>query len=153
MKYEPEVKLEKPEDIQTYLFGGNGVVTLQSPTGKHRTYMFRAPRNTNNFPEGTIFVYVLTSSAIWFYVGMLNYPDKFKLTFNSKYSYSHEIVQGVLYIIKMMNGTIRRPRMALYHCGVCCRCGRRLTSPKSILRGYGAKCGKYVTARQSEEIP
>lgn len=135
-------EMKDPEVIRRYLLGGKGVVTLASPTGKYRTYGFRYPRNKNTFDGGTMFIYAQVSSGKWIYVGMLTPDRDFRLTFNSHYDSDHEISKGALYLVKIMNGVIKDTPMSVYHCGVCSVCGRKLTTPKSILEGIGPKCKK-----------
>lgn len=37
----------------------------------------------------------------------------------------------------------------LYHVGNCCKCGRKLTHPDSIVEGIGPECGKNISKRRS----
>lgn len=141
---ESSYELTEPEDILNYVRGGKGIVTLQSPTGVHRTYAFMLPRHPNEFKDGTMFVYTQTSNNIWMYVGMLNQNNDFRLTCGSHYSYNHPISKGAFYIVKMMTGRIENSPMKLYHAGICSVCGRKLTNPKSIELGIGRKCKKRV---------
>ena len=42
-------------------------------------------------------------------------------------------------------------QMALVHLGVCCRCGRPLTSEKYLLEGIGRRCKKNYEKLMIEE--
>lgn len=130
-------------DIQNYLHGGKGVVTLLSPSGKHHTYSFRYPLEQDKFPEGTMFVYSLMREHVWMYVGMLQSNGRFRRTQFSKFNEDSPIVKGAKFISRMMREDFDHP-MRLYHEGVCSICGRRLTSPKSIRQGIGPKCLRYL---------
>lgn len=130
--------------IRDYVLGGRGVFTLESPTGKSRTYTFRYPSDDlfddDDYYRNAMFVYAKTSNGRWMYVGMyLN--DKFTLTEASRFPNSHPIVKGVRYLLRMMQDEQRAAGpMIVRHEGVCCVCGRKLTSTKSILSGVGPRC-------------
>lgn len=141
---ESSYELDTAENIRTYLLGGKGIVTLESPTGKHHTYAFNAPREPDMFPDGTLFVYSQVENGVWLYCGMVDDDLRFRLTRASTWDNSCEIVKGARYIVDWMNGFIKSTRMKLYHCGVCSVCGRKLTHPKSILFGIGPKCRKKL---------
>lgn len=139
-------RLSTKEEIRNYLEGGCGVVTLHSPTGVYRTYSFRKPHDAifadDDFYRHTLFVYAKTSSGTWMYVGMYN-RNCFRLTEASRYGTNHPIVKGARYLVRMMNSDVAASGpMILYHEGVCSVCGRRLTSPKSIMLGVGPTCRK-----------
>lgn len=141
MKLYPEHSclLTSAEDIRNYILGGNGVVTLKSPTGVHHTYAFRRPRNTEEFPDDILFVYAVHEGKTLFYVGMIE-DGKFRLTRASRFLHDTPIVKGARYIMRMSQDSTFGPPMELYHEGMCSRCGRPLTNPKSILTGFGPKC-------------
>lgn len=133
--------------IANYISGGKGIVTLQSPTGKHHTYEFRRPNDEDVFPKDTLFVYTLVKDFTWMYVGMYSSSYKsFKLTRASRFRSSSPIVKGARYIVKLARnpGSIKEDRMQIYHEGTCSVCGRKLTSPKSIQTGMGPQCRKLV---------
>lgn len=139
-------RLQTKEAIRSYLEGGSGVVTLHSPTGCWRTYSFRRPYDNifhdDSFYANALFVYAKTSSGRWMYVGMYN-NNEFRLTEASRFGIKHPIVKGAKYLVKMMNSDIAASGpMVVYHEGVCCVCGRRLTRPKSIELGVGPTCRK-----------
>ena len=57
--------------IYRYLHGGKGEVTLVSPRSwKAHSYKFLKPSNERDFPEDTIFVYVMHEGRKM-YLGML----------------------------------------------------------------------------------
>lgn len=150
--YNDKYQLKGAENIRTYLYGGHAEVTLQSPSGVHRTYLFKKPRNPESFKPTTLFVYVVTSSGTYNYVGMIEQGSNphihhFYKTWNSKYSRSHPIFKGAKYIVSMMSGVVTETPMKLYHSGVCSVCGRKLTNPKSLYNGMGPRCRRYVLSR------
>lgn len=135
-------KLEGSINIRTYIYGGKGVVTLKSPTGKHHTYSFRYPVEENKFPEGTMFIYCMVRNGVWRYIGMY-IRNKFRLTQMSRYGKDSSIVKGAQFIVRMMHKDFQT-EMELYHEGVCSVCGRKLVTPKSIRMGIGPRCFKNL---------
>lgn len=136
-------KLSTPEAIKNYIFGNKGVVTLKSPTGKHHTYFISKPRNEDQFPSDVRFVYAFHDNQKLFYVGKIE-RNIFRLTRSSRFLWDNEITKGAKYILKMANMNQLDTPMELFHEGVCCRCGRPLTHPKSIQTGIGPKCRKLL---------
>lgn len=138
-------QFSKSEDIRNYIHGGKGVLLLEAPSGKHHRYCFTIPREYEKFDKGTMFVYILCHNGYKSYVGMVE-NDVFRLTRHSKFAYDSEIVKGAFYIMKMSNNQnlVDTTPMKLYHMGVCCRCGRELTTLSSIKSGIGPKCKKKL---------
>lgn len=132
--------------IYRYLHAGKGVVTLAHPTTwKAHSYAFLYPKNSKEFPEGTIFVYVLHEGHK-LYLGMLD-GSNFRTTSRSKFTEDTESVRGARYIVSMANKQclVDRREMNLYHSGKCCKCGRSLTAGSSMTQGIGKKClRKYI---------
>lgn len=130
--------------IYRYLHGGKGEVTLVNPiTLKGHSYRFIKPSNEKDFPEGTIFVYVLHEDR-QMYLGMLVGPE-FRMTARSTFGEDTEAVKGARYIVKMSTNqhVADDERMQLYHAGKCCYCGRKLESTKALLEGIGRRCKQY----------
>ena len=129
--------------IHRYIIGGRGIATLEAPSGKSHTYAFKRPLNASEFPDDVIFVYAVHDKEKLFYIGMMEGLN-FRLTHNSRFLEDTEIVRGAQYIVKMASyhNLAARSKMKLYHEGICCRCGRLLTSEKSIEEGAGPKCLK-----------
>lgn len=139
---ESSSKLNTSEDIRNYIYGGRGIVTLKAPSGKSHTYIFSKPRDEDAFPDDVLFVYALHENVKRFYVGMVE-MNKFRLTRNSRFLPDTEIVKGAKYIMKMAFSDELNTPMELWHEGVCCYCGRKLSSEKTIKTGIGPKCRKY----------
>lgn len=147
MKIYPESSHEFTDSslLNTYILGGRGVVTLESPGGKKHSYVYETPMNSESFPEDVRFVYALHDGIKKFYIGMIEL-DSFRLTRNSRFLPDTEIVKGARYIenLRHSQNFLSRSPMKIYHQGVCARCGRKLTSHKSIVTGFGRKCKKII---------
>jgi len=145
-------RLSTAEDIQRFIYGGQGICTLkQVDNGVYHSYKFTKPRD-NSFPPDIIFVYAVheTESDVptLFYIGKID-KDGFTLTSKSRFREDNDIVRGVKWIVKMSrsNAIASDPRVILYHNGRCARCGRQLTREHACHRGIGNKCMKYVERR------
>ena len=104
------------ENIYRYMTGGHAVVTLQSDSGVHHTYMFKAPNNRKK-GEDTMFVSTLVGGNEWVYVGMYKNRD-FRLTKASKFGRESAIVKGVAFIMRLMlKEGFHNEHMHLYHEG------------------------------------
>ena len=138
--------------IYRYLHGGKGEVTLVSPrSNKAHSYKFLKPANERDFPEDTIFVYVLHEGHKM-YLGMLA-GSEFRRTAKSSFGEDTEAVKGARYIVKMANrqDVVDARRMELYHSGKCCYCGRPLESAKYLNYGIGKKCMQYYNIQLMKE--
>ena len=133
------------EKLRNYINGGKGVITLLSPSGVHHTYYYKKPRNPNEFPEDVIFVYAVHGGNKLFYVGMIE-QGHFSLTRSSRFNYNTEIVKGAVFIMQILSGSrdINKTQMTIQHEGMCSVCGRKLTSPKSLITGLGPRCARKL---------
>lgn len=134
-------QLKDRESIHRYIHGGRGIVTLEAPSGNSHSYMFARPVNKSTFPDDVLFVYAAHNNEKLFYLGMME-GESFRLTKHSRFLEDTEIVRGAKYIVSMSKSLTlaENTPMKLYHEGMCARCGRPLTSEKSIEHGMGSKC-------------
>lgn len=140
---ESSTKLEGCEAIRNYIYGGRGIVTLKAPSGKQHTYAFWKPTDDKSFPDDIRFVYAIHDGVKKFYIGMIE-QGEFRLTNNSRFLPDTEIVKGARYIMRMATVENMVTPMELWHEGMCCFCGRKLTSEKSLSTGIGPKCSRRL---------
>ena len=130
--------------IRNYVLGGQGVITLESPsTGVSHTYHIKRPIHPEVFPDDIFFVYHFSPRKEWKYVGMIE-GAKFRSTRASYYSVDSPEFKGVKYLMRTMWDEEFTPKLKVYHQGVCALCGRKLTNIKSIKIGIGPKCRKII---------
>ena len=138
-------QFQSSELITDYIYGGRGIMKLESPSGVHHYYMFQKPADRDAFPDDVVFVYAIHDFEKKFYIGMIE-QGKFRLTRNSRFLPDTDIVKGAFYIMKMAKSQllVLTTPMKLSHMGMCARCGRELTTEKSIQSGIGPKCRKRL---------
>lgn len=123
------------------VFAGKSKFTIKSTkTGKHFTYRIKRPRQFN----GLYFVSILTGSdnqTDYTYIGTVSLTEY-------KHSYKSKIQDTALGVVSfkwffdhLITKTLN-DQIEFYHMGLCCRCGRELTHPASILSGLGPECVK-----------
>ena len=141
-----EHKLQDNETIYKFLFGGNAIFTLQNEkSGNRFTFKVTTPKGGK---AGEIFFVGLLSGpdngADYRYVGIIPSNKRyFKTTAKSRVSSSATSVKAIDWLVKTLNSGYALPDgVNFYHEGRCARCGRRLTTPESIERGFGPECAK-----------
>jgi len=132
-------RLETAEKAIKYMLGGRAVITVCSNvTDRHITYKITV--NPNNANMHFVWVY---SVHKYRFVGTLK--DNGRKFFRSKKSISNKWVRYNVFVWAwrhIRNGSMPKT-MAIYHENTCCRCGRKLTNPKSIKLGIGPECIKH----------
>lgn len=149
MQFDPTGKeklvLSNSRIISRYIRAGKGDVVLRAPSGVAHRYAFLEPKNTKDFPEGTIFVYVYHDDHKY-YLGMLDIITEdniaFRRTAKSVFGEDTDAVRGARFIVKMAisQDLVDRTPMTLYQSGRCCKCGRPLTTDEGFKNGIGKKC-------------
>jgi hypothetical protein len=134
------------KEALAYIFAGNSTVTFQSAkTSKWITYRIRKAKNNRHFA-----VSVLTGSDNrkndnYTYIG---YVDIFeKSSFWPQRPRPRNVREDVLSAFSWSLKALDlggSESLRVYHEGRCGRCGRKLTTPQSILSGFGSECIKHV---------
>lgn len=81
------------------------------------------------------------------YAGVLFYDDivgqfKFGRGQRGLLNYSHINIKSLLFVLNQLSIENYNLSLKVYHAGKCGRCGRKLTTPESILTGLGPECSK-----------
>jgi len=66
---------------------------------------------------------------------------------NGKFTEDSIINKSFKYLWKKMLLNSLPPKIIFYHDGKCGRCGKRLTDPRSIMRGFGPHCFRILVKR------
>lgn len=139
--------------VKQFIFAGNATFTIKNTkTGNRYTYKVKQQK----YPDPKVqaaapyFVTLLSgpdNTADYTYMGTLFDSDRFKLVSTRKSrvstgSVSWQSFQWLLsQLAKYNSGQSYWPaEFQFWHEGKCARCGRALTDPDSIARGYGPLC-------------
>lgn len=131
----------KAKDVASFVLGGNATVTVQSgKTGAHFTYKIKRHKD-----EDLYFVRLLVDdNNTYRYVGCY-YADRKVLHFAKPWK--EMVIESCppsIRALKFLFEKLENPpeQLLVYHEGRCARCGRPLTTPESIERGFGPECYK-----------
>lgn len=129
----------------TFVTGGKAIFTVENNNHRHYTYQVKKARATpqNTFVEPPHFVFVLTNTNQYVYVGML-VEDKVIPTYKSKHKATSDVVKVFNFGIRMIKAKNGPKGYSVLHEGCCGKCGRPLTDPESIRIGFGPTCRNSV---------
>ena len=143
--------------FRTFMFQGKALFTLENKEkGTHITFRVQTLKRKRNQPEDTRYFDVHVKALNDKYAGnrYIGRIDRKSKSFKP-YGYverDHVGIKTIEWLIrnwahledwtKPMEGEDQE-RMAIYHMGVCCKCGLPLTVPESIQNGIGPQCMKY----------
>ena len=132
-------ELKNPKE---FALAGNATITLESENTKnHFTYKIKQSDDSENL----YFVKLLRGAdneQDYTYVGCY-YKDSGHFHPCKKWKEVHkELWPPSMRAIKFFFERIDNipPKLHVYHEGKCGRCGRKLTTPESIKRGFGPEC-------------
>lgn len=132
-----------PQDSALNLImAGNATITLKSlKTGNHFTYKVQAPKKFN--PEKTpvfhvSYMYGSSNESDFVYFGTIHKQGNGWI-FNAK-RHKGQVTQAFEFTVNNLLKGVKMPSLEVYHEGRCCRCGRKLTTPESIVSGIGPCC-------------
>lgn len=130
-------------NVKQFLLGGKSYFTVENDeTKNHLTYKIVKAENS----ETTFFVNVCHAYNEYNFIGTIFLSkDGTDITFRkSKKLKQDEQQTSVAVIIYIINHYLiaDRPNLSMkfYHHGVCCKCGRTLTTPESVKNGIGPYC-------------
>jgi len=130
--------IQTPKD---FILGGKANFTVENSITKNR---FTYTINQNKKDNKMYFVKVSYAYGEYMYIGALintSYGFKFKISAKLIESETPPSVKVIEYIIKWyLNLDHPHQNMIFYHHGHCCRCGRVLTTPESVIKGIGPFC-------------
>ena len=136
-----ELSLDKA--LSFMLAGKSRFTLLSNKTGKHYSYQLDKKESTNSDSKYIYFVKIFEGGDK-IYAGILWYEnEKFKYARGNKGNIepSDNRIVSLLYVLNNLI-YLKYPDIKVFHVGYCGRCGRRLTTPESILTGLGPECSK-----------
>ncbi len=135
-------ELADPAPTVRFMLAGKAHVTFQSrKTGVRFTYRItEAPDQHYDRRRPPHFVAVLTAPDHYEYLGCVY--DRRAYSHGRKSRVDREAPSAIAFtwVWSRLTAGEMHPELAVYHEGRCGRCGRRLTTPKSIETGLGPVC-------------
>jgi hypothetical protein len=132
-----------------FFFGGNSTFTIQSEkTNDWRTYKIRQMEVTERFPNPAFTVSLLAgpcNETNYVYIGLID-PNTGSIRF-TKASKRNDSSPDVVILRWFMNHLFTDkvlPNAVVRHAGKCGCCGRKLTTPQSLIRGIGPECWSRI---------
>jgi hypothetical protein len=134
--------LSSANDALRFIFGGNATFTIRSAkTGTRFTYKLRQTDAGKPF-----FASVLAgqnNETDYAYIGFVPAATRDVLLAGHKGKPDAPSFKALAWTISQIATQARIPEhLELFHEGRCCACGRKLTTPESILSGIGPECAK-----------
>lgn len=139
----PRAELQDPAVTVRFMLAGNAHVTFQSRrTGTRFTYRVEAAHGEGAFRASGVshFVSVLTGSDHYDYLGCVYHRRFFGHGAKSRIAKSAPSAVAFAWVWRTLTGGKMHEQLAVYHEGRCGKCGRRLTTPRSIETGLGPIC-------------
>ncbi len=142
-------KFENVEDIKKFIVGGKAIMTLESKRTS-RWFTYKIKRAKKDDLTSPFFVSVLTgmdNDSAYTYMGTIfDKGDRleFSLTKNSKIGSDALSYKAFTFFFKLLLENKLHEEIAIYHRGICGRCGRTLTVPSSLITGLGPECAGLV---------
>ena len=135
-----------------FFTGGNATFTVSNGRGEHYTYRIRK-KNDKRYAD-TYFIGLLTgpdNTSSYTYMGLYApNANKCILTNKSKCTTGSKPVNVFDWAVRIVGNMTRGEPFripngySIQHKGKCARCGRALTDPDSIDRGFGPECWKSI---------
>lgn len=144
--YQIENKLQS-EHIRDYIFAGNSTITVYShKCGDHFTYKIVRDK----FQRDCYRVYLLygqDNSKDFRFIGVF-YNDFAQYVLPGLYrrgEYAQPVPLSIQVIRFVLENAPNLPEtISVLHSGRCAKCGRKLTTPESLMTGFGPKCRRIV---------
>jgi hypothetical protein len=148
-----------PGSELSFILAGNATFTLKSlKTGAHFTYKviqdFDERWNGKDLiPKDSWWVKLLTSDdnsndSSYTYLGMISVNavgrHRFHRTKATKAGDDAPSMKALKWVIDRLENGVGINGVEIWHAGRCGRCGRLLTVPLSVERGYGPECYQGV---------
>jgi hypothetical protein len=135
--------LVRGKQLREYVFAGNATFTVLNTESKNR-FTIRVKKHKK---EDLYFVSVLTGTDnvnSYTFLGTY-FPKGKKYKRSNKSSIGFEAVSAKTvnwFFNTYLNNQSKFGVVEVYHEGSCGRCGRKLTTPKSVRDGFGPECVK-----------
>lgn len=120
-----------------FIFAGNSTFTALNTKSENR-FTFKVKKHKK---DDVYFVSVLTGPETYQFIG--SYRSVFKHSSKSKISANSQSVNVFKYIVDKLSSRNLPDYIEVWHSGKCGKCGKKLTTPDSIVRGFGPTCRRF----------
>ena len=128
--------------LENYIFAGNAYFTLTSKkTNHHFTYNIYRKKTS---PVWYVKIHDGHSHTYSGYIKKVNNIYRYYKGASGTYDMNDNRILSLMWFIRHMKDVDIADKVILQHVGRCCKCGRKLTDPKSIELGVGPECAKSV---------
>ncbi len=135
-------------NLLEYIMAGNATITvLSDSTGARYTYHIAAAPYDKSFKHKCWFVKLLVGAdneSDYVYIGCLRDDYRFYNTPASKLSAESKPVVAFRYVTTCAQRHKIHSKLHVYRPNKCGRCGRTLTTPESIVSGFGPECRELI---------
>jgi len=132
-------------NLKQYITAGKAIFTVNNvETGNRFTY--KVTKKENDDKSCVYFVSTLTgpcNESNYSYIGLLTQNGVFRHTTNSAVAVTALSFIAFKWLAANVSKVIPT-KVEIRHEGRCGRCGRKLTTPKSIDAGFGPECVQHV---------
>ena len=127
----------KHEDALKFILGGKSTFTFLNPKTENR-FTFKVKKHKT---DDVYFISALTGPDTYTFIGTI-LDKRYRHSHKSKISNGAQSVRVFEYILNKLQTNNLPDFIEIWHSGSCGRCGRKLTTPESIERGFGPECIK-----------
>lgn len=137
--------IRNEEALKFILAGKSEFVAVSGNTGKRLGFKLEKINSDNTNGNETMYYLSTQIDNKLVYCGVIVYNSKLNKFIFAKgkkgnLDYSHLNVKSILYILNRLHCGDVGINLSVYHVGKCGRCGKKLTTPESILTGLGPTC-------------
>lgn len=135
------------EDSKKFLLSGLSTFTfLNTKTGNNFRYKISIS------DDGKLFFVSALIDEKYSYLGTINKNLKYTYGVKSKISKDQQTSKVFLWVIERIFNNTLPDYIEVWHEGKCGKCGRKLTTPKSIDNGIGPECIKNLSKNLWREL-
>lgn len=130
------------KDKLKFMTSGNAIFTISNPVTKRSfTYKWIKNKNSERWNCKVLSRPSNTEEESYVFIGQFSFEHGFKWSPRSKYSADALSVLSIEWVCKrLLENTFNITNKRIYRSGYCGRCGRPLTTAKSLETGYGREC-------------
>lgn len=139
-----EYELKEYDGIMRFITAGNAIFTIRNEKTNNRlTYNFRQCRsNPDLFWVHVLFLPNNQSKSSYRFLGGFTEITGYKHSNHSRIKHDSLSAQVIFWFAEKLISKQLPSYIKVYHTSHCGRCGKLLTTPDSILSGFGPECLK-----------